>query len=261
MSMSRTTLRQLAVAGLIALALGTGGRGAQVTQVRTVSDVISCARAALGGSDALSAVSSLAFTVDITPDASNKKGRPSTDEITLEFPNGFRKTERLPFPNRADLVFTRGFSGDRQWATGDDQTQTQEPNENSLRTLRKEFASWALMLLLRETPAVPVKWSPDVAVTAGNFTITGTGPDDFNMTLLLDRSTCRPLAATWDRAANYGDAMSGRTSETGRHLERRDLLDVRTFDGIRLPTRIRTSTDGVPRAELKVGSVRVGRSR
>lgn len=262
MEMSTTTLARMAVAGLVALALGPGGRAqARQVQVRTVSDVISCVRAALGGSDALSTVSTLAFTVEITPDAANKRGRPSTAEIALEFPNGFRKTERLPFPNRADLVLTSGFSGDRQWITGDDQTQVQEPTENSLRVLRREFASWALMLLLRETPAAPFNWSRHVVVTAGHFRITGTGPDDFNMTLLLDSSTCQPLAATWDRAPNYGDTMSGRTSENGRHLEQRDLLEYRTFDGIRLPTRIRTSTDGIPRAELKVANVRVGRGR
>ncbi len=264
MEMSTTTLARMAVAGLIALALMSGGCGGQAgqVQVRTISDALSCVRTALGGSDALSSVSMLAFTIDLTPDPANKRGRPSTDEITLEFPNGFRKTERYPFPNGADIVLRRGFSGDKQWIVSDDEeTRVQEPTENSLRVLRREFAHWALLLLLRETPSAPFKWSPEVVVNSGQLEVSGTGPDDFNMTLLLDSSSCRPLAATWDRAENYGDMMSGRTSERGRHLERRDLLEYRTFDGIRLPTRIRTSTDGVPRAELKVANVQVSRGR
>jgi hypothetical protein len=114
------------------------------------------------------------------------------------------------------------------------------------------------MLLLRETPVVPLKWSPALTPDgAAHVRIAATGPDSFNIALLLDNATCQPLGVMWDRAPNYDDAMSGRTSPSGRHVERRDLLDYRTFDGIRLPARIRTAVDGVPRGELKLITARV----
>jgi hypothetical protein len=255
----RSLSQSVAGAGLIALAIGAVGctSGAAQRQIETVSGALACARAALGGSQALSAVSSLAVTFEITPDPANKTGRPSTHELTLGLPDKFKTTDRLQLPNRNDFVLMRGFSGDRQLVGGDNQTRIQEPNEESFRVLRSDFARWALMLLLRETPVRPLTWSRDLTSDDAHFRIAATGPDGFNMALLLDKATCQPVAAMWDRAPNFDDAMSGRTPTNGRHVERYDLLEYRTFDGIRLPTRIRTATDGMPRAEWKVTSAQV----
>jgi hypothetical protein len=257
---TRSLLPNVAGAGLIALAVGAMGcaRGAAQRQIETVSGALACARAALGGSEALSAVSSLAVTFEITPDPANKNGQRTTEELTLGLPDKFKTADRLRLPNR-DFVSVEGFAGDRQFfaTPGSKETPVGEPNEESFRVLRTSFARWALMLLLRETPVTPLTWSQNLTSDDARFRIAATGPNGFNMALLLDKATCQPVAATWDRAPNYGDAMSGRTSTNGRHVERRDLLEYRTFDGIRLPTRMRTATDGMPRAEWKLTGAQV----
>ena len=200
----------------------------------------------------MAAVSSLAVTLQITPDPQNAKGRPTATELTLAFPDGFKRVDRLVLPNRSDFVVTEGFSGDRQFVSGDSQTLIQGPSDATLKVLRSEFARWALVLLLRETTVKPLTWSPNLTFEGTHVGIDATGQDGFNMTLLLDKTTCRPLAATWSRATNMGDARAGRAPVNGRHIERLDLLDYTAFDGIRLPTRIRSTTDGIPRSEWKV---------
>lgn len=259
---TRRLLQYLAGVGLVALTTGAASccaHGAEQRQIETVSAALACARAALGGSKALSAVSSLTVALEVTPDPANKRGRPSTTEITLGLPDKFKATDRMRLPNRNDLVLVRGFSGDRQLVEPSDENlkRMDEPGEDSLRLTRGEFAHWALMLLLRETRPTPLTWSRKLTSDAAHFRIAATGPNGFNMALLLDKATCQPVAVTYERTPSFGDAMSGRTPTNGRQVERRDLLDYRTFDGIRLPTRIRTATDGMPRAELKVTSVQV----
>ncbi len=243
---------------LIAIAVAACTRGAAAQrQLESASEALSCARAALGSHERLAAVSSLAVTLQITPDPKNPKGRPTTTELTLAFPDGFKKVDRLVLPNRSDLVLTEGFSGNRQFVSGDKQTQIQDPNDGKLRVLRSEFARWALVLLLRDTIVKPLTWSPNLTFEGMHVGMSATGQDGFNMTLLLDKTTCRPLAATWSRATNVGDAMAGRAPVDGRHIERLDLLDYVVFDGIRLPTRMRSTTDGVPRSEWKILTAQV----
>lgn len=260
----RSPSRNVAGAGLVVLAIGAVNCacGTEQRRIQTVPDALACAREALGGTRALSAVSSLVVTWETTPDPANKRGLPSTTEITLGFPDKFKTTSRTLLPNGKDLVSVQGFSGDRQLSKRvyDQTLVVDEPDEASLLRNQHGFARWALMLLLRETAPRPLTWSQDLTSADQHFSVAASGPDGFIIALLLDKATCQPVAAVWDRAPNFGDGMSGRTSASGRYVERRDLLEYQTFDGIRLPTRIRTATDGIPRSELKLTSARVNPS-
>lgn len=104
---------------------------------------------------------------------------------------------------------------------------------------------------------VPLKWKPSAQSEGKLLKIGATGTDGFNLALLFRSDSCQLAAAEWMRPQNAGDAMTGRTAPEGGHVERLDLLDHKEFDGIRLPGRIRTSTNGVPRFEQKLVRVRI----
>ncbi len=246
-------------AALVALMTGasTCACSAAQRQLDSASDALSCARAALASDERLGSIASMTVTFEITPDPSNNKGRPSTTELTLGFPDRFKAIDRILLPDHRELIQTEGFAGARQFVSGGNQAQVQDPNDDSFRVLRSSFARWALVLLMRETSVKPLTWSRDLTFEDKEVRISATGADDFNMTLLLDKSTCRPLAAMWTRASNLGDALASRAGTNGRHVERWDLLDYTVFDGIRLPMRIRATTDGMPRSERTIISARV----
>lgn len=264
---SASSLCQTGGAGALAalsIVLGSGvawgcAPRAQQPEIRTADQALDCAREAIGGSRVLSNVSSLAVTFDVTPDPANSRGVPSTIELVFGYPDKFRLTTIHRIKSRASnaLRIVSGFAGDHQFITGDDETQFQKPNQNSLRVLHDDFARWTLLLLLRSTTVKPLTWAEQLEFAGSDVRIAAASGNDFEAGFLINRSSCQPVAMTWERPSNVGDAMSGRETSSGRHVERRDLLDYGMFDGVRLPTRIRVSTDGIARSEMTLTAAKV----
>jgi hypothetical protein len=246
--------RQPAVVGVVAFTMGAmiANGGAAQRSIQSAADALACARTALGGENALSSLASLTVAFDVVPVPSNKTGQPMATEMVLIFPDRFTKTDRARLAGR-EVVRTSGVIGDKVWG-GDQSAEV-------LRARRGEFARWALTLLLRETPAIPLRWSPEPKANTVHVTIAASGPDGFNMGLTLDKLTCHPTAATWERPPSPADAEAGRTATAGRLVESYELSMYKVFDGIRLPTRIRMATDGTPRFEWTISSATVGQRR
>ena len=64
----------------------------------------------------------------------------------------------------------------------------------------------------------------------------------------------------WERPPHMGDtlrARGGGPAVKARYVVRRDLMDYRPFDGVRLPTRVRALTDDVAMAEERLTVARV----
>jgi hypothetical protein len=223
----------------------------------TSAQALACSRTALGAA-ALAGVSKLEVAFAVAPTSTNEAGQRSSTTLELGLPDSFTRTDRLPLPGRDDLVLSRGFDREHDFSgpTSKD-AQGGGPDEGSYRRNRLEFARWALILLIRETPLIPIVWSAQPAVDGERLRLEGTGADGFNLALLLDTTTCQPVAAEWTRAANFGDGTAGLPATQGNHVERVDLLDYDSFDGVRLPGLLRLSTDGVARFDWKVISVKV----
>jgi hypothetical protein len=243
-----------AAAGLVALTTGAliDDRGTGQRSFQSVAEALACARTALGGEDALASLTSLRVAFDVVPAPTNKAGQPMATELVLTFPDTFTKTDRARLVGR-EVVRTRGVIGDRP--RGADQSA------EVLRARRSEFARWAMVLLLRETQAIPLRWSREPQSDAAHVTIAATGPDGFKMGLTLDTLTCHPTAATWERPPSPADAQAGRNATAGRFVEGYELSAYKVFDGIRLPTRIRMATDGTPRFEWTITSATVRQRR
>lgn len=250
-----------AIAGLavVTMAVSSCERGT-APRLDTVEDALACAREALGGR-ALAAVSSLDLTVQRAPDPAISTGRPSTSELLLRVPDSFRQVSHMEMSPGRVWTTVRGVSRGEAFTDaaidGVSQIESQPPDEEFARAVRHQFARSSFTWLLADTSLVFVVWSLEPRDDAGIARLAATGPEDFNLTLHLDTATCQPVALTWERAPNFGDGMAGRTSATGRHLVRLDLLEYDTFDGVRLPTRVRLSTDGVLQAEETTTRVRV----
>lgn len=224
----------------------------------TAEDALACAQEAIGGRKALASVVSLVVNVESTPDAADATGRPVASEFTFAWPDSYRQVNRLEMPRGGVWETVKGLSRAEPFVNvANDATRTAPPDAQYGRGIEQTFAHLSFVWLLRETPVVPLVWSGSVGVDEAPVRLTATGPDNFNLTLLLDADTCRPRAVSWERPPNFGDAMAGRSAVEGMHVERRDLLDYATFDGIRLPRHIRLSTDGTPRAVQTIVSVRV----
>lgn len=221
--------------------------------------MLACGREALGGR-ALAAVSALQLTVETTPDASQPTGRPSINVVTLRFPNQYREvSEGRELDGRPIMTAVRRIDA-QTVSVGGTMGEVSELDAASVASIRHFFARAALMWLLRETPTVPLVWSTDVTVEGSNIRIAATGPGDFNVALLLDRSTCLPAAMMWERPPHMGDtlrARGGGPAVKARYVVRRDLMDYRPFDGVRLPTRVRALTDDVAMAEERLTVARV----
>ncbi len=260
-SSKRLWIEGAGIAGLVVVAMMASncGRGAE-RRIDTVEDALACAREALGG-QALAAVSSLELTVQRAPNPAIATGRPATNELLFRLPDGFRQVSHMEMSPGHVWTTVRGMSRGAPFTDAViDRVSPMEPrppDEEFVRAVRHQFARSLFMWLLSDTPLVPVVWSLEPNDDAGVASLAATGPEDFNLALHLDKTTCQPAAFTWERAPNFGDGMAGRTSATGRHHVRLDLLDYGTFDGIRLPTRVRLSTDGILDADETTTHVRV----
>lgn len=224
----------------------------------TAEEALACARDAIGGRKALASVVSLVVNVESTPDAADATGVRVASEFTFAWPDSYRQVNRLQMPRGGVWTTIKGLSMAEPFVSvANDAARTAPPGEQYGRGIEQTFAHLSFVWLLRETPVVPLVWSGSVGVDEAHVRLTATGAGNFNLTLWLDKDTCQPRAVSWERRPNFGDAMSGRSAVDGIHVERRDLLDYDTFDGVRLPRRIRLSTDGSPRAEETVVGVRV----
>jgi hypothetical protein len=127
-------------------------------------------------------------------------------------------------------------------------------DQETARAIHQQHARLLWIWFFRESPRGPVTVAMELASPASSLTLRATGPDEFNLALQLDETSCLPVSATWARSANFGDALAGRapTSEDGMYHVAVDLRNHEDFGGIRVPTRMRWSSDGVPTHEWRV---------
>jgi hypothetical protein len=173
-------------------------------------------------------------------------------------PDKFKRVNRSLLPGGLNVITIEAVSGDLALrGAGEEGGELQVVEADDVP--RSQFARLLWIWLLHESSAVPLTVALAPASPEASFIVEATGPDGFHLTLLLDEATCLPVAATWERPPNVGDAMAGRapTAESGLHLQRIDLTDYDVFGGISLPTRMRWWLDGVPQSEWAVAQVEV----
>ena len=103
-----------------------------------------------------------------------------------------------------------------------------------------------LMRLPRKMPGVKLVQRAASDSGRDRLAVEASGTEGFRSTLLVDRSTCVPVALLYNSVT---PSLSG--------LARVDLSGYRRFGGIGFPTILRTSIAGSPYREERVMSVEV----
>lgn len=262
MGSSSTTTFQVgmrACAGSVAivLSLGLTATAQSVPKpLATAIDVAACGRKAAS----VPAMMGFEIHLERVPAQGHTLGRPSRVQMLFAFPDTFRETNTYTLSG-TELVQESGFAKGRPFVStrsnNPDTVAADTTNDAMFLRLRQTFARFSLILLWRETPVVPITWKPAVERAGNVMKIAATGPDDFNIEFMVAADTCRLVAATWRRPTNFGDARGGRTTTDGRQLTRYEFFDYRRFEGMWLPARMRTSTDGIARFDERIVAVRV----
>jgi hypothetical protein len=207
------------------------------------TQALTCIQTALGGTAAFAAVSSLYITGATKPlQDSGMRPVPGTRTISVVFPDRYRLADvgQPLMAGEGGMSSTVGF--DRGVVLSNPRHPDAKRAEVSA---RQNFARQMLMRLPRKLPGV--RLSQDVTTDAGRerLAVEALGPDGFRATLLADSGSCVPIAL------QYG--VTGIVTSAWRV----DLSEYRTFGGIRFPTVLRESRDGLPYREERVTSVEV----
>jgi len=203
--------------------------------------VLRRARAGLGGDAAFARVRSL--TVEYSHRwTTNASDEPRASAFTIGRPDRFSSTV---------LSFTHTLVGDAFWQSVDN---PESIRETARRNTRVNFWIWSLVFLLDPPPDAGL-----VLTSAGRRTIAGvagealdiTGPDAFQMTLLFESRSSRPLlfAMPWQTM----DSGGGGGEERPRIAK---FFDYRTVAGVLFPYRIEDDI-GAFHARLQVTRVQV----
>lgn len=215
--------RALALVAIAALTLAAARVAASGrTQATDAGEILSAARAALGGEKKLAEVMSFVGTGSSTRVVGDRSSEPGDVEIAFELPDRYiRKT--IESALSASFTRTRGFNGDAVIevldqppasagrviirmgsGAGPGQTLTPEQQEEQkarqLIANRQDFARLVLGILLASPEVYPLRFSyggvaesPDGK--ADIVEVTGEG--GFSLGLFIDRATRLPLMARW----------------------------------------------------------------
>lgn len=208
------------------------------------TEALTCIQRALGGTAAFAAVSSLYIVGTTRPlQDSGMRPVPGAREISVVFPDRYRRADRgQPLKaGEGGMSSTVGFDRDmilsnpRHW----------EPKRAEV-SARQDFARQMLMRLPRTSSGV--RLSQHVVTDSGRerLAVEAFGPDGYRATLLADRGSCEPIALQFV-------VVTG----TVKNAWRVDLSEYRAFGGIKFPTLLRESIDGLPSREERVTSVEV----
>jgi hypothetical protein len=276
--------------GLLAAQVLVVGQGADAKKV--LAEV----RAALGGEQALAAVKTLALQGQVTKSRPDGNSMSSDFEMALEHPDKFMKKEVFANIGGTDLKRRSGFNGNdaieemdappsmggggmhvmRMSPTGPmngaaTPEQLAAQRQQLLASSRRDFARLALGLFASSTDAFPVEFvyagqaeSPDGKADVLDVK----GPDGFAAKFFIDGRTRLPLMLTWtDREplrvmmTSPDQSMEQLMKEAEakrRTVEYRMFYgEYKTFDGVKVPTKIQRMVDGFATEEIAVEKVKV----
>ena len=208
------------------------------------TQALTCIQTALGGTGAFAAVSSLYITGATKPlRDSGMRPVPGTRVISVVFPDRYRLADvgQPLMAGEGGMSSTVGF--DRGVVLSNPRHPDAKRAEVSA---RQNFARQMLMRLPRKLPGV--RLSQHVTTDAGRerLAVEALGTDGFRATLLADRGSCVPIALQFV-------VVTG----TVKAAWRVDLSEYRAFGGIKFPTMLRESINGLPFREERVTSVEV----
>lgn len=284
---------------LLSLGLTISGLFAQASGDKRAMELISQARAALGGENKLAKVQGVSGTGTYRR---SLQDRELAGELTLELqlPDKMIRTESASPFGDLTVITKQGLNGEEllrsQHAvnappgavisggpapTGDTLTQ-------AIRNQRAEIARLAVSLLLTAPAGVPIEFSYGGEAEAADGkadVIDAKGPGSFVAKLFLDKSSHRPLMLAYKGAApqmrittQRGDGPPPEGGRGGRGRGRGDgpeppsmpppqIVDISMFledyqqvDGIWLPFHVSKSIDGKPSEEWTFKAIKVNPS-
>ena len=216
----------------------------QATPPTDATSALTCIQNALGGTASFAAVTSLYIKAETKPSQnSGMRPVPGTQEMSLVFPDQYRRTNvGKPFkPGESALSSAIGFNKGMVLS----EPPHPDPKRGGV-VARQDFERQMLMRLPRKSATV--KLSQRVTIDSGleRLAIDASGTEGFKSTLLVDRSTCMPIAL-----------LHNTVTPTQSGLARVELSGYRLFGGIRFPTMLKTLVSGEPYREERVTSVEV----
>lgn len=216
---------------------------AQQTRVTDTKSSLVCIQNTLGGTGTFATVSSLYIKSETKPLRTSGGPIPGTREISIVFPDRYFRADRgQPFrPGEPELSSFIGFDRDAILSS------PKPPDKKRAQaSAHQYFAREVLMRLPRTLEGVNLAQATITDSGRERLAITASGSDDLKATLIVDRSTCVPVALQFDTVRGF---VSG--------LARIDLSQYRSFGGIRFPTLLRMSIAGQPHQEEQVTSIEV----
>jgi len=238
------------------------------------SSAVACAQKALGDPAAIGRIRSLRVSSEIRPPA--REGiLPATREFAFAFPDKYKSTSASVLASKDGssderrLMSVVGFNGRTlltSMGVGNPTTKVTGDTAPAFIGAKHEFARNVLILLVRPTPAIADKLSVRGSHLGSEYGISVAGPDNFAATLLLDPSSCRPLALVFERPQNLADprpAAKAGSSTTSFAFTKKlvqvriELSEYRPFTGVLFPTLLKTSVDAQPVAEELITGVQV----
>lgn len=264
------TRRAVAIGALCALGLLLTACRQAARVIDSPAGLVSCVQATLAEPGVLASVNAFKLSIDSEPAPGNRTGRPDHTALVLDASGSFRESRTMRYPGQGLKTSTSQLVDGRATVTMSDEAGSRElaldSEEQTIASLRNELARWMFILFWRETPAVPLQMVLDEDAESDNIGLGVTGPDGFNLHLTVDKTTCRPIDATYKRPFGFGDGMmpdggAGVMTPDGLVVQRYDLSDYVTNAGVSVPGTVRLSVGGVPMFIWRVKLVSLGTSK
>jgi hypothetical protein len=227
------------ILGSGAFAAPAAGAGRATRQAPTLPPALACVQNALGGERTLAAVKTLRISGITTPlVSSGPSPLPGTREISVMFPDRYRREDIGRLPSGMVLGSTIGFHGPALLSdprVPDDQA--------ALRSAHQDFAREMLKRLPRPMPGITLEQRTITDDGQERIAIDASDASGLFATLLVHPDTCLPAAldAVFSRGPGYRVEMSG----------------YREFNGVRFPTVLTTLRESAPFTEERVTDVAV----
>ncbi|HXG66957.1 MAG TPA: hypothetical protein VNO70_17780 [Blastocatellia bacterium] len=279
----------LAVAAALAVCVRGDNPGADASRAE---EILNQARAALGGAEKLSAISSLSVAgsfrrvAEFRGPSGEVETRDQVGEVELDFlmPDKYLRTETLELMGGAGVTILRALNGEQTWSdsrsSGGNIMIRVGPGPGTASPaagLRAEFNRHLLVFLLTApaSSSLEFTYAGEAEAEDGRAHVLDVkGKDGFAARLFLDKQTHLPLMLSYRAArprAQLVMAQGGRMSGSREEIERRvreqaqqnppemaemevqeRFSDYRKVDGILLPHRIEKATDGKANEEWEI---------
>lgn len=246
------TVRRAFGAVLLVSAAGLACRTPPPPAFDTPAALIACVQAAISPRGLIQQANSFHVVVDAVPVATNTNGRRSTRDFWLGSTDNFRRTTEV-FTPQGDVIVSEIrelMKGNASLRVSDGTRYRSLPLEaDGALALRHEYARLLYTFFLRPSALVPFTIQLHASDSAASRTIVATGPDDFNLQLVVDANSCLITEAGFERRSNWGDGAaesSAPIARAGFVRQRYVLADYVDLGGFMMPSTLRLSVNGVP---------------